>query len=83
VNVWVWATGAGALSLEMRWVPRANRDMQDGDVYRLTIFNARGAKVLALHETVPQYPERYLNGKDCDPEPCRFILIDRRKRPQP
>jgi len=83
VAVVVWTTGSGALSLEMRWVASALRDVQDGDVYRLTIFNARGAKVLALHETVTQYQERYLNGKECDPEPCRFIQIDRRQRTQP
>ncbi|HEY5865513.1 MAG TPA: hypothetical protein VI542_08195 [Candidatus Tectomicrobia bacterium] len=83
VYVGVEATESGALSLRMGWVAWANRDLQAGDVYRLIIFNARGAKVFTLHETVTQYPERYLNGKECDSEPCRFVQIDRRKRTQP
>jgi len=82
VDVVVSATVSGVLSLAMNWATWSDREPQDGDVYRLTSFNARGTQVFALHETVPQYHEFYPNGKACPPM-CRGAHRDRRQRTQP
>lgn len=47
----------------------------DGDTYELEIHDADGVEV-ARRAWTATYTERYANGPDCDPFPCRRVSLD-------
>jgi hypothetical protein len=79
-DVTVWSYPNGALWMDVKWTTWAQRDPRNGDRYRVTITDQAGGSILSLTETVASYAENYPAGKDCNPEPCRHVTLDRRAR---
>jgi hypothetical protein len=77
-NAIFWLNTGGKLSVSVDWVPWSVVDLKAGDVYRVEITGAGGEALLRLTETADRYVETYPNGKDCDNNPCRSVVFDRR-----
>lgn len=77
-SVTVWSKAGGQLSLSVEWWPWKPADLKAGDMYRVEITGTGGETRLRLTETVDRYMESYPNGKECDSQPCRTVVFDRR-----
>jgi hypothetical protein len=74
----VWIQSAGAGRIQIQWFSFRLSDLKDGDQYRVTLKDQAGSARLSIDQKIDRYLELYPNGKDCDDEPCRTAVIDRR-----
>jgi hypothetical protein len=75
VEVLVFEGEGGGVELDIWWWLR-DGEAEDGDVYRMTLFDAEGEVLEANMEAV-DYRSKRINGRHCEPV-CTQASVDRR-----
>lgn len=75
ISASVWPAASGGFLFDVSYLPWSDGELQDGDVYDVTLTDAHGRRLVNVHEKV-SYQLSQPNGPECG-SPCHGVAIDR------